>query len=735
MSDKPSAVLVAEIGSLTTRVTLVDVVDGESRMIGRAEVLSSVEPPYQNAVVAVLEATAQIAELTGRQLLHDAQLLMPQNSERDGVDHVVAITSAAGNLSLVITAIASDVSARSALHACHGTYTSILQVVTLDDAAMKTVGGSDEAWIIRQIQTMLSLQPDAVFIAGGLEGGAVDALNRLAHIVALTASHTTIDVSGQQRPDVLARPVIYAGNSEARERVLEALSDRAEMLVVDNVRPSIEQEQLEPARQELDRLYNERILSRLPGLPALRRLSSVPVKTVCSAEGLVTRFIAERYMRRVLTLDVGATSSSAFLASQGRYNLAVLGDCGTGYGVTTILKERGVSNVARWLPFSISETELTHWLLNKALRPQVIPADRKDVLIEYAVTREALALVLAALYDECPAPNYDLVVAGGGVLAHAPHPGLAALTLLDALQPMAAESTLALDLHLDTLGLLPACGALAALNPDAAVTVFDRDVLRNVPLATCVIALGEGRPGEVAVEAELTSVRGHTQRVSVRHGQIARLRLDQSTRGQLTLRPAPGVRIGRNNPGVEVSSDTAAIGGSALGVIIDARGRPLRLLEDEAQRRTQIWEWLVALGVERDTNPYVDILADMPVIDAVEDLSVAPLHNGSAAEANGASIPPTEQPPVREVDVAAAVESPESGSRLSDPVGEQPPVAPGQPGAIKPGSRISLSDLEQSEPPAPSVETPAPGGIENDLAQLRQKVEEPKKRGWFGRKK
>ncbi|NJM05204.1 hypothetical protein HC891_01685 [Candidatus Gracilibacteria bacterium] len=80
------AVLIAEIGSLITRVTLVDSVDGECRLVGRAETFSSVEPPYHNAFFAVLEAAAQLAEATGRQLLREGQLLIPQTEERDGVD-------------------------------------------------------------------------------------------------------------------------------------------------------------------------------------------------------------------------------------------------------------------------------------------------------------------------------------------------------------------------------------------------------------------------------------------------------------------------------------------------------------------------------------------------------------------------------------------------------------------------------------------------------------------------
>jgi MutL-like protein len=677
MPDEPGAVLIAEIGSNTTRVTLVDAVAGEARLIGQAEVPSTTEPPYENAVVGILEATAQIGEATGRQLLQDdGTLLVPQTSERDGVSSVIALTSAAGLMGLVITAVASEVSARSALHASRATYTSVLQVVTLDDSA-RAVEGQDTSWIERQVQALVGLRPDIVLMTGGLDGGTEDALVRLAHIVGMTALNMRVDTDGQQRHDVAARPVIFAGNSTAREQVIEALSGRAELTVVDNVRPLLDVEQLDPARRALTRRYNDQILPKLPGMGVLRRMCARPPCTASDAAGLMTRFISQQYHRSTLTLDAGSAHTAAYLYSQGRYSPAVLGGVGTGYSAGVVLAERGLAAIMRWLPFPISERDLTHWLLNKMLRPHVVPTTREDVLIEHAVAREALALALEALWDERPGAPYDFVVASGGVLAHAPHPGLAALTILDALQPDLDQTELAVELHLDTLGLLGACGALAFVDPASALMLLERDLLNNTPLATCVVALGGGRGGETAIEAELVAVSGGTQRVTVRHGQIGCLALPLGQKGTLTLRPASGVRIGLNAPGKEVASRLAAIGGSALGVIIDARGRPLPLPDTPIERQQLLWDWLTALGVESGPLPYA----------AAEPLP----------EIFAPSLPPITD---------GAVPVPSDASAW---VAQPPRPSSGAP------------------PPEPAPEL-------DSLARLRQTVEPPKKRGFLRRK-
>lgn len=697
MADALGAVLVAEIGSLITRVTLIDDVDGESRMVGHAEAITSAEPPYQNVLYGMLEAVAQLSEMTGRQLLRDGQLIVPQSSEGDGVNHVVAVTSAAGPMSLVIAAIASTFSGRSALRASRATYTSVLQMVTLDDAASHAVQTpDDQSWAERQVEALLRLHPDAVLIAGGLEHGAGDAVNRLAHLVGLTALRARVDHPGLQGRPVTARPVIYAGNSAAREQVIAALSDRAEIFVVDNLRPTLEHERLDPARQELARLYEKLILPRLPGWSDLRRISAAPTRTVCEAEALLTRFLAERTGRRVLTADIGASASAVLYAAPGRFHPAILGTVGIGYGMTELLAQRGVEAIARWLPFPITPQALTDRLLNRALRPQVLPSTREDLYIEHALLREALRLARDTLLDEIRSADYDWLLATGGGMIHAPEPGLALLTLLDGLEPDGAHDHPIIDVYLDTLGLVPISGALAGLSPQAAVSLTDRDLLRNTPLAAVLVLLGEGSEGTPAAEVELTTVGGATERVVVRHGDIARLVLPPGRFGQVTVRPGPAVRVGLAAPGETVSSEGGDIAGSLLGLVIDARGRPLHLPAEAAARRARIWEWLVALGVEQGSGPYA-AGASLPIEPATAT-------NGSLAPASK----------------VVALETPVAGTSevAADSTG---------------GRRISLDEL-------PAEETGTPRGpfsplpTEDDLDALRKTVETPKKGRWFGRK-
>jgi hypothetical protein len=259
-----------------------------------------------------------------------------------------------------------------------------------------------------------------------------------------------------------------------------------------------------------------------------------------------------------------------------------------------------------------------------------------------------------------------MVVGCGGVLAHAPHPGFAALTLLDVLQPDPARGVAAVNLHLDTLGLMGACGALTYASADASLTLFERDLLGNTPLGLCIISQSGGRFGEKGIDAELQIVGGAQQRVTVPYGQIGRLELPPGRKAELT------VRVGRGVPGAELTTDIAAIEGSALGVVIDARGRPLRLPDSPRDRQQALWDWLAALGAVSGSLPYE---------------TAAPLH---------------------ELLLDSPAPLPSRGSKLVN----VPPVPP-------------------TPPPIPASE---PSSLDADLARLRQTVEQPKKRGLFGRK-
>ena len=76
--------------------------------------------------------------------------------------------------------------------------------------------------------------------------------------------------------------------------------------------------------------------------------------------------------------------------------------------------------------------------------------------------------------------------------------------------------------------------------------------------------------------------------------QVIPLRPDQHA--SLTVKPAPGFRVGSGEPGKPLKTQAGQeVKGGLVGLIIDARGRPLRLPADADVRRSVIQRWWSAL--------------------------------------------------------------------------------------------------------------------------------------------
>jgi hypothetical protein len=100
--------------------------------------------------------------------------------------------------------------------------------------------------------------------------------------------------------------------------------------------------------------------------------------------------------------------------------------------------------------------------------------------------------------------------------------------------------------------------------------------------------------GEPAVRVVLEYADGHRHTTDILPGTIALIPLGVGQQAQLMLYPAEGVDIGLG-PGVRAHAGEPIEGGR-LGLIIDARGRPLVLPLDPVERQARLRQWQAALG-------------------------------------------------------------------------------------------------------------------------------------------
>ena len=180
----------------------------------------------------------------------------------------------------------------------------------------------------------------------------------------------------------------------------------------------------------------------------------------------------------------------------------------------------------------------------------------------------------------------DLLVGSGGVLSHSPRRVQAALMMIDGLAPEGFT-----ELAVDSIFMMPQLGVLSTLHEEAAVQVFHADCL--VRLGWCIAPRGVvRRDGRPCMTVEVRTVTT-ADRYDVRTGKMRRIPLDAGQKATVAVTPARGFDLGAG-PGRVVSRELT---GGVVGLILDGRGRPLRLAEDAAVRPSRLTEWNRALDV------------------------------------------------------------------------------------------------------------------------------------------
>jgi hypothetical protein len=82
--------------------------------------------------------------------------------------------------------------------------------------------------------------------------------------------------------------------------------------------------------------------------------------------------------------------------------------------------------------------------------------------------------------------------------------------------------------------------------------------------------------------------------VEVQHGSLELIPVAAGQKATLEVRPAPGVDLNENSP--RQGAFKVDIEGGALGLIVDARGRPIPFPASLDKRRIKTQEWLWDVG-------------------------------------------------------------------------------------------------------------------------------------------
>jgi hypothetical protein len=358
----------------------------------------------------------------------------------------------------------------------------------------------------------------------------------------------------------------------------------------------LEYEQLEAAQFQLARITRYVRDRQIPGVKELDNWTGGGLLPTPMAFGRLVRFLSKVYSstKGVLGVDVASSATSITAAFEGELVSRVYPQLGLGHGVKEFLDASPLEQITRWFHMEISNEDVRQYIYNKALYPASLPATPEDLAIEQALARQAMQLALkkttagfpqtAMRYGPDLSPWFEPVIAMGSVLTRAPNLPQALLMLLDGLQPTGITT-----LVLDQNHLAPSLGAIAAINPLLVVQLLESNTF--LTLGTVISPIGEARPGTPVLRVRMTREVGGETSLDIKQGTLEMIQLPLGQSAEIHLQPLHRFDVGMGGPG---RGGRLRVVGGALGVVVDARGRPLHLPGDPAHRREIIgkWRWM-----------------------------------------------------------------------------------------------------------------------------------------------
>jgi len=591
-------ILATDCGSTTTKAILIEKIGGEYHQTYRGEAPTTVEAPVEDVTVGVINAITEVQELAERKLLDNNQIIKPRTND-EGVDLYISTSSAGGGLQMMVAGAVRNLTAESAERAALGAGAIVMDVIASNDKRLPH----------EKIDQIRQLRPDMILLSGGVDGGSVTHVAELAEIVAAANPKPRLGVSYQM-------PVIFAGNKDATDIVREKLGSRMSLEVVDNLRPTMERENLMPTRLKIQDQFLEHVMMHAPGYKKLIEWTDIEIMPTPGAVGAIMQTIAEQNRIQVVGVDIGGATTDVFSVFQNQlgesvFNRTVSANLGMSYSISNVLAEAGMGNILRWLPFDINLADLQNRIKNKMIRPTTIPQLLEELIIEHAIAREALRLAfeqhkklavelkgvqqqrtISEAFAQTETGNtlvnmfnLNLIVGSGGVLSHAPRRQQSMLMMIDSFLPEGVT-----QLAVDSIFMMPQLGVLSQVNKEAATQVFNRDCL--IHLGTCIAPTGQAKKGSSCLEISVNMSSGIIEE-TIPTGELKLYKMGMNEVALVKIQPNRHFDVGAGS-GQVVETE---VRGGVVGLVIDTRGRPLEMPTDTAQYVADLKKWMQTLDV------------------------------------------------------------------------------------------------------------------------------------------
>jgi len=468
-----SLAILIDFGSTFTKVTAVDLIDAQ--VIGKSQAPSTVLTDVREGLLQAL------AGLHERHRIFDR---LPKDLSVLTGKIVLASSSAAGGLRIAVVGNVPGLTVEAANNAALG-------------AGAKIVGSTAFKIVADKIHEIETLRPDMILLTGGVDGGDRATILHNAHVLAQSAITT---------------PIVVAGNRAVADEICEILRAAGkEVRLVDNVMPKAGTLAVEGAREEIRKLFMERI-THAKGLDQVKEFVSVVLPTPMAVlEGIrlgADGTAEEKGWGDMLIVDVGGATTDVHSIGHGHpagenviargldepyAKRTVEGDLGIRFNAATILNRVGLDKLAGDLGqdfpnFAIERESLQAYIEQISEDTATVPQAEWHSAADAVLARAAVDLAVARhvgrrerivaregeawVHSGKDLRDMHTLIGTGGVFVHNPFasyilsPGATTDERVQALRPRKP------NLFLDFSYLLYAVGLLSQSDPEVALKLF-----------------------------------------------------------------------------------------------------------------------------------------------------------------------------------------------------------------------------------------------------------------------
>ena len=569
-APRRDSILAIDFGSVHTRVSLFDIVDGKYALVAHRQGKTTIGAPTDDARVGLARILREIASETDRRFFDDqGELIKPEQSNRVGVDYCITTASAGTPIRTVFVGLLPEKSIFSARRAAASFYIDEVAEIHLSD------GMSEKARLNRIVDS----RPDLIFISGGTDGGGRAAMLGMLGLAQQAAGA----MPASARPTVL-----YAGNKDLIESARDMLGQMVEVMTASNITPSANRVVILPAQAVLKRFYDEYRRRRGSSFHNIAPMSDTGILSTARNFEMMAAFFARTTEATVLAIDVGGAKSILSLAHGNQVISAMRTEFGMGPGATSMVESAGEDAIKSWLPFHPHKGELAQYALKKGLRSVNAPLDMRERYIDFALYRVAVGFMLEQLQaDRDKAAtrinlgNIGLVVIAGATITDSGHGALDMMLLAEAVPIKGVAQVMA-----DRYGVLPALAALASIAPSAVVQLLEDGVVEQV--GSIVKATGRLASGKRALKLDIRMPDGERLARELASGDIWHLPLSAGTVVDVRIQTARGVAVG------DKRRLRLKVTGGRGGVLFDARLTTTPAGETITERAVNMLRWFAA---------------------------------------------------------------------------------------------------------------------------------------------